>query len=197
MNNFYAKISSLTNPESKYWEGYFESYAEAEAWKDEQILKPSRNVADEWFREDELTQDQISIAIDLRYVEFEPDVYYKEYLIPAEAEWSIRDITSDIDKRNSKNSKKKIGKVLAELSQNIMRIIKGHLYHANLTEAEYSQLKSDFATTYQALSENRPLVAKGYIDQITPTGVITQDIIDDVYLEYEEYKEQYPSIVIY
>lgn len=110
--------------------------------------------------------------------------------------FTITDVTSDMNQKASVEAKRLIGRVLRELSQSVLDIMTGHLSTENLTEQEIIDLKASFAPVYNALSQNMPLIAKSYIDQISPDGnLVTQEMIDDVNYEYATFKENYPTII--
>lgn len=184
---------------NKIWSGEFQTLHDSEAWRDIQIVKPLRNIVELWYKEDQLTEEDQARALDTRLVEFEPETYRKEFLMPAEATVTIEDQTDKIDKFNKKEVRKARGHILAELSENILSIVSGHLYSANLDEAQADAFTQKFQGAYVNLTRNRPLTAKTYIDQITPDqdDNVTQDLLDYVNLEYEEYKEKYPSIIVF
>lgn len=197
MNNFKVVIQNTINSNLK-WEAYFSTLQEAEAWRDEQVLKIGRNTVAGWFKESELSTDRKNSATDERYVESGLGIYYKEMLVPAEATVEITDLTEYLAKIENLKQKKLIGTVLRQLSQSILDIITGHLATSGLTTDQVSQLKLDFTDIYYYLSENMPLSAKSLLDDVVPDGVIvTQAIIDDILLEYEEYKKTYPSIIVF
>jgi hypothetical protein len=196
MSNYYVKITNLNNT-SMYWEGYFNTMDEAKDWRDEQVLLERRNIDEQWFKEELLSDAQISTATDQRLIEFEPDTYYKEYLIPAEAEASIYNLTEVRARENLKNSRKRKGFVLRDLAQNILNIATGYFYDQNLTVQQVAGLKSTYPEVFTFLSENMPITAKAYIDLMPIEGLITQELIDDINSEYDSYKELFPDIVIF
>ncbi len=197
MKDFKVFIQNLLNPDL-YWQAFFDTLAEAETWRDEQILKVGRNTTPGWFAENQLSPERIASATDERYTLVDANMYIKEYLVPAEATAEIFDLTEYNAKVTIKEGKRTVGKILRELSQNTLDIITGHFSTKNLTLTEIADLKVQFADAYQSLSENMPLTAKTYLDQILPDGnLVTQEILDDVNLEYSIYKENYPDIVDY
>lgn len=190
-------ITIITNTNSgKQWEGRHQTLSEAETWLNKQILLPYRNIEQKWFKEKDLNEYQISIAIDERLIEIEPDVYIKEYLLPAQATYTQEDKTSEMQREVNKESKKFKGNIFRQLSQNVLDIVSGHVFNNNLTGQQIENLKQ--SPPYRYLLENMPLTAKPLIDALIPDGVIlTQLILDDINLEYQKYKTLYPEIVIY
>lgn len=94
----------------------------------------------------------------------------------------------------AKDAKALKGKILNDLAVRIYNIISGHAYDDNLTAVQIATLKSTYPEAFQALSEGQPITAKTYIDSITPDGIITQDVLDHVALEYTEFYANYPSL---
>jgi len=193
---FYVIITNISN--NKTWEGPFETYELALQWKNIQVQKPFRNVEQMWFRENKLTDEQIANALDERLIEVETDLYVKEYLMPAQATFTIEDKTQEIESKNLKDGKRFKGKVLRDLSQSILNIVTGHVLDNNLTNSQINQLKSDFNQVFRLLQENMPLTAKPLIDAIVADGtIVTQVMLDDLEMEYGEFKKKYPDIIYY
>ena len=193
---FYVIITNISN--NKTWEGPFETYELALQWKNIQVQKTFRNVEQMWFRENKLTDEQIANALDERLIEVETDLYVKEYLMPAQATFTIEDKTQEIESKNLKDGKRFKGKVLRDLSQSILNIVTGHVLDNNLTNSQINQLKSDFNQVFRLLQENMPLTAKPLIDAIVADGtIVTQVMLDDLEMEYGEFKKKYPDIIYY
>ena len=168
---------------------------EINEWLDLQKTKPFRNIDDTWYREELLNQDQIDNALAERFTETSDNVYVKEYLISAQAEYSVLDITEDIKKKEERDSKRIKGEILKELSQNVLNIIAGYCIEENFTSDQIATFRVQYAGILDFLNAGMSISAKPLIDAIEVDGVIVkQTLSDSIDLEYLEHYEKYPEI---
>jgi len=191
VRNFKAIIQNKID-NSIFWEAWAETNEAAQTWIDQETLNVGKNIIPIWFAEADLSQEMIDNAIDERVLEG-----VKEFLIPAEAEANIYNLTEVRARENVKNLRKRKGFILRDLAQNILNIATGYFYDQNLTAQQVAGLKSTYPEVFTFLNENMPLTAKTYIDLMPIEGLITQELIDNINLEYDSYKELFPDIVIF
>ena len=177
------------------WKAQRETMQEINEWLDLQKVKPLRNIDDTWYLEELLDQVQINSAIDERFTETSDNVYVKEYLIPAQAEYYVLDITEALQKKEDRDSKRYKGRILKELSQNVLDIIGGYCIEESFTSEQIGTFRAQYATVLDYLNAGMPISAKPLIDEIIVDGVIIkQTLADSIDLEYAEHFEKYPEI---
>lgn len=190
------KIILTNTTTNEEWSAERETQAEIDIWLNSQKEKPRRNIEEKWYQENVLTQEEILIAIDSRYTEIGNDIYIKEYKLPAQATYTITDITDVINADAQRNENKEVGRVLKELSNNILDIIAGYSLKTKLSYEQIVTLKTTFANILELLNTRMPITAKPLIESITPDGVvINQSLLDDIALEYADYYAAYPEIL--
>ena len=97
--------------------------------------------------------------------------------------------------KDAKNAKKIKGKAIKELCNDLLGIVAGHVRENNLTAEQLTQLKTDNADIFTLLKDTSPITAKPLIDALVVDGtLITQELYDDLQLEYTEFNEMYPDI---
>ena len=94
-----------------------------------------------------------------------------------------------------KNESKKKGRVLRELSQDILKITAGYCLENSLTPDQVSSLRTNNASIFDLLNASTPITAKPLIDAISPDGtIVKQELLDSINLEYTGYYAKYPDI---
>lgn len=91
MRNFKAIIQNKID-NSIFWEAWAETNEAAQSWIDQETLKVGKNIDPLWFVESDLSQEMMDKATEERVVDG-----VKEFLIPAQAEYFITDLTAQHD----------------------------------------------------------------------------------------------------
>lgn len=186
-------LTSLVTGES--WSATRETLAEIQAWLDIQTAKPDRNIVPQWYREDVLTEAQIATATDERFIEISEDVYVKEYQLPAQATEVTTDITSEIAKKEARDTQKNDGNILRELCYNVLCILSGYSSAENFTTEQINTFRTQYATIIEYLKAGMAIPAKTLIDAVVVDGVIIkQTLTDSINLEYQDFYTAYPEI---
>ena len=97
---FKVQIENLND--GRKWGGKFPTELKAQDWLEQQLRKSGRNVDKLWFREVNLSEEQIARALDERLIEIEKDRYVKEYQMAPAAAYSITDITAEVQMEEEK-----------------------------------------------------------------------------------------------
>lgn len=107
------------------------------------------------------------------------------------------DLTEEYHKELNKKIKKDKGKNFRILAEDLYDVLKGHAWDNNLSLAQKEQLQTENATLFQYLKNHMPITAKPLIDALVADGtLITQDMLDDMALEYQEFEIANPDITI-
>jgi hypothetical protein len=186
-------LTSLVTGES--WSAIRNTEAEIQAWLDIQTAKPDRNIVPQWYREDVLTGAQIATATDERFIEISEDVYVKEYQLPAQATKVTTDITSEIAKKEARDTQQNEGDILRSLCKRVLNIIAGYSLRQNFTTEQINSFRNQYATIVDYLNARMAISAKPLIDAVVVDGVIIkQTLTDSINLEYQDFYTAYPEI---
>lgn len=99
--------------------------------------------------------------------------------------------------KEAKDAKKLRGKLFKDLAGDIYDIMKAHCFDNGLTTAQIEQVKTENATVFQLLQDEMPVTAKPLVDALVADGtLITQAMLDDIALEYQEFADANPDITI-
>jgi hypothetical protein len=193
-----ALISNIDDP-TKMWYAEFATELQAQNWINIQGEKPFRRLVDTWYRESDLTQDEIASALDSRVVPATEDFpEYTEYLLGPQSTFEIIDITASRTLKLEKEDSKLKGGAIRKLSSDILSIFTYHILANGMTRPQVLEIKQENSELLEMLKTGESITAKALIDALVPDGVkITQAILDEVQLEYAEFKELYPDLAPY
>ena len=94
----------------------------------------------------------------------------------------------------TKDTKKFKGKAVKSLCDDLLGIVAGHVTANSLDAQQLVDLKTNNETVFTLLKDCSPLTAKPHIDALVVDGtLITQNLYDDLQLEYTEFFAAHPD----
>jgi len=110
------------------------------------------------------------------------------------------DKTNDVDlqdavdaARAAKNARAMKGLALRTVAERLYAIITDYIYEGGYTPAEIETFKATYPEIFNLLAAKQPLTAKTYIDALVVGGIITQDLKNDLAMEYSDFFSSYPE----
>jgi hypothetical protein len=81
--------------------------------------------------------------------------------------------------KKAKDARIEEGKKARVTCQAVLELVAGFNLESNLTSEQIDSMVATFGAPLQALQLNRPTMAKGLIQAIVPSGVVTQELLDE------------------
>jgi hypothetical protein len=162
---------SITKQGNLTHQARFPTEAEALAWLAREEANGSFGKPERWEVLEEEPQEYLSSST-LEYMGSETT----QYLLPAEYEVSIEDVSAQVEAEEQLKAKIQDGQKARQACQTVLDYIAGANLSKALTIEQITQMQTTLAQPEAALRAGRPTLAKQLIAAIVPDGtIVTED----------------------